>query len=171
MTEDGDTPNKYGGKDRNAKGQFFRTLHKAERDAECARLYSEGGWTFRALAEHLGYSDHSAAIRGYQRAIREAVRDAGEQALRVTIDRLEYLWEKAVEVLEKDHVVVSHGKVIEDVAGRPLIDSGPTLAAIREARATLERLSRIAGLEQPTKLDLSGGVTYQVVGVDPEDLT
>lgn len=174
MTTD-DTPNDNA-PIRNGKGQYVRTLENAERDAKCARLYSSGDWTFQAIADHLGYHDKSCAIRGYQRAVREAVQGAGEAALRINIDRLEYLYEKAVEILETDHVVVSHGKVVtmlDPASGeeKPLIDSGPKLAAIREARSSMESFRRLTGLDQPSKLNLSGGVKYEVVGVDPEELT
>ncbi|WP_435279165.1 hypothetical protein [Streptomyces sp. 1222.5] len=169
MTTD-DTPNDNT-PIRNGKGQFIRTLDKATRDAECARLYSQGGWTFKALAAHLGYHDHSCAIRGYQRAVREAVQDAGKEALALHLDRMEYLWAKAVEIAEADHVVVSHGKVITDDEGTPLRDHAPVLAAVNAARQCLESVQSLTGMKQPAKVQLSGGVTYQVVGVDAEDLT
>jgi hypothetical protein len=164
MTHPTDTPDA-----RDGRGRYIRTLETAQQDAEVARLYTDGSHTFQQIADQLGISKW-AAIRSYQRAIREVVQGAGEEALKVQVDRLEYLFAQTIEVLETDHVVVSHGRVVKDDEGNPLIDSGPKLAAIREARANLESFRKLTGLDQPAKVQHSGGVTYELVGVDPEEL-
>lgn len=155
---------------RNSKGRYVRTLETAARDAQAAELYAQG-LTYRQIAAELGYESHTSVVGACQRAVRDVVKSAGEQVLKVHIDRLEYLFAKAVEIAETDHVVVSHGRVVTDTDGQPLKDPGPTLAAIREARASLESFRKLTGLDQPTKVNLSGGVRYEVVGIDPEDLT
>lgn len=161
--------------ERDGKGRYIRTIEAAEQDAEIARLYAEGSHSFQEIADQLGISKW-AAIRGYRRAVREVVQAAGKEALSVQIDRMEYLFAKAVEVLESDHVVVSHGKVItmaDPATGeeKPLKDHAPALAAIREARQCLEAFQSLTGMKQPTKIEHSGGVKYEVVGVNPDDLT
>lgn len=161
--------------DRDGKGRYIRTIEAAQQDAEVARLYAEGGRSFQEIGDQLGISKW-AAIRAYRRAVRGVIQEAGEEALKVQIDRMEYLFAKAVEVLESDHVVVSHGKVItmeDPETGReiPLKDHAPALAAIREARQCLESFQSLTGMKQPTKIEHSGGVKYEVVGVDPADLT
>jgi hypothetical protein len=157
-------------KGRDGKGRYTRSLETAERDAQAARLHAQG-WTYQAIADHLHLGHKSSAIRAVQRAVREAVQGPGEEVLKLHINRLEYLYEKAVEILEGDHVLVSHGRIVTDEAGNTFQDTAPKLAAIREARASLESFRKLTGLDQPSKVNLSGGVTYEVVGVDPEDLT
>lgn len=159
---------------RDGKGRYQRTLENAQRDAQAAELYSQGH-TYQEIATQLEITKW-AAIRAVQRAVRAVVQGPGEEVLKLHIDRLEYLYSAALDILETDHVVVSHGKVItmpdpETGEEKPLIDSGPKLAAIREARASLESFRRLTGLDQPSKVNLSGGVKYEVVGIDPEDLT
>jgi hypothetical protein len=169
------TPPARPDRSRDGRGQYIRTPETAQRDAQAANLRAEGR-TFQAIANELGYSDKTNARQGVRRALREIVQGPAEKLLALHMERLETLFEEAVEVSERDHVVVSHGKVImmvdpETGEEKPLIDSGPKLAALREARATLESFRKLTGLDQPTKVNVSGGVRYEVVGVDPEDLT
>ena len=165
----------HGGHTRDGAGRFTHNYTTAQRDARAAELRDEG-WTLQAIADHLGYHDKSHARQGIRRALREVVRGPAEQLLQSHVARLETLYEAALDVLHADHVVVSHGKVItmldpETQTEKPLKDHGPTLAAIREARQTLDAFWSLTGMKQPTKVAVSGGVRYEVVGVDPTDLT
>ncbi len=155
-------------KARTAKGKYCRTLAGAERDAEAARLF-DSGLNYREIGERLGI-DRSSALRAVQRAIRAVVQDAGEAVIRTQVNRLEYLYEKAVEIAETDHIVVSHGRIIYGDDGQPLRDHGPVLAALREARAGIESLNRMLGLNKPDKVEHSGAVKYELVGVEPTDV-
>ncbi|TXJ78619.1 helix-turn-helix domain-containing protein [Streptomyces lavendulae] len=136
---------------RNGKGQFSRTVEGAARDAEAARLHAQG-WTYQAIARELGI-DKSSAIRAVQRAVREVVQGPAEEVLRLHTSRLEYAYAKAVEIAEADHIMVSHGKIVCDADGIPLRDHAPVLAALREARQTLESFRTMMGLNQPVKVD------------------
>lgn len=158
---------------RSGRGQYVRTPETAARDARAAELRAQG-WTFRAIAAELGFASGSRAQDASRRALRDIVQGPAEKLLAVHMERLETLYEAAMEVLEADHVVVSHGKIItmpdEDGEEKPLKDHGPKLAAIREARSTLDSFWTLTGMKKPAKVEHSGGVKYEVVGVDPEDL-
>lgn len=154
---------------RNGKGRYIRTPEKAAEDAAIAEYWSQGGLTYKEVGAHFGISKW-AVISAIRRAVREVVQEAGEAALRVHTDRMEYLFAKAVDVLESDHVMVSHGQVVRGDDGQPLSDHAPVLAAIREARQCLESFQSLTGMKKPTKIEHSGGVKYEVVGVDPQDL-
>jgi hypothetical protein len=163
------------GRARDSLNRFVRTPANAARDARAAELRAEG-WTLQAIADELGYYDKSVARKAIRGALREIVRGPAEKLLTLHVERLETLYEAALEVLEAEHVMVSHGKVVtmadpETGMEKPLTDNGPKLAAIREARATMESFRKLMGLDQPAKVALSGGVRYEVVGVDPADLT
>ncbi|WP_225825608.1 hypothetical protein [Streptomyces naphthomycinicus] len=160
MADDGSTD-----KSRDGKGRYIRTIENAERDAEAARLYAAGGWTYQAIADHLGYADRGGAVRGVQRAVRQVVQGPAEQVLQLYTSRLEWAYMKAVEIAETDHVVVSHGKVITDETGNPLRDHAPVLAALREARQTLESFRTMMGLNQPLRVDAT---VHQVTQQDLE---
>jgi hypothetical protein len=165
-------PNQRG---RTENGRYIRTPEQAQRDAQAADLRADGH-TLQHIADTLGYSDRSAARRGIQRALRDIVQGPAERLLALHMDRLELLYAAATDILERDHPVVSHGKVVtmpdpETGEEKPLIDDGPKLAAIREARSTLDAFWSLTGMKQPAKVQVSGGVRYEVVGVDPADLT
>jgi hypothetical protein len=155
---------------RSGAGQYIRTPETAKRDAEAADLRAQG-WTFERIAEELGYCDKSTARLAVRRALSDIVRGPAEKLLAIHMERLETLYEAALEVLEADHVVVSHGQIIKGEDGQPLKDDGPKLAAIREARSTLDAFWNLAGMKKPAKVEHSGGVKYEVVGIDPADLT
>jgi len=148
---------------RSGKGQFDRDPAVVARDAECARLRSRS-MSYRQIAEALGISV-SMAYEGVRRALAGLVAEPAEAVLEMELRKLDRLERAALRVLEADHEVVYQG-------GRTGIrDDGPRLAAV----ATLQRLSesrrKLLGLDQPARVDLSGGVTYEVVGIDPKDLT
>lgn len=155
---------------RDGHGQYIRIPETAARDAKAAELRAQG-WTFQQIAEELGYCDRSTARLAIRRALTDIVKGPAEKLLAIHMERLETLYEAALEVLEADHVVVSHGRIVTGEDGQPLKDNGPKLAAIREARASLESFRKLTGLDQPAKVNVSGGVKYEVVGVDPTDLT
>lgn len=135
----------------NYNGRYVRTLDTIKRDAEAARLYGQG-FSYREVGEQLGISKR-AAISAVQRAAREILKGPAHEVLALHTSRLEWAYGKAVEIAEAEHLVVSHGKVICDADGNPLRDHGPILAALREARATLESFRALMGLNQPVKID------------------
>lgn len=160
---------------RDGRGNYVRTPETAARDARACELRAQG-WTLKRIADELGFSHHTSVRDACRRAIRDIVQGPAEQLLAVHTERLETLYEAALEVLEADHVVVSHGKVItmadpETGEEKPLKDHAPKLAAIREARSTLESFRKLVGLDAEQKINVSGGVRYEVVGINPEDLT
>jgi hypothetical protein len=136
---------------RDGTGRYHRTLEGAERDRRAAELFDQG-WTYQRIADELGI-DKSTAIRAVQRAVRAVVKDAGESVVKTMIGRLEYAYLKAIEIAETEHVLVSHGKVIVGQDGVPLRDHAPVLAALREARQTIESFCRMTGVGQPLKID------------------
>lgn len=154
---------------RDPHGHYVRTPEKAASDARAAELRAEG-WTYQQIGDELGI-DKTNARRACRRALREIVQGPAEKLLAMHMERLETLYEAALDVLEADHPLVSHGRVITDDTGQPLKDDGPKLAAIREARATMESFRRLVGLDAEQKINVSGGVRYEVVGITGEDLT
>lgn len=140
-----------GHKGRNGGGQFTKSLEGAQRDALAARMHADGD-SYNEIAAELGIHK-SQAIRAVQRAVRAVVKGPAEEVLKLHTGRLEYAYTKAIEIAEADHVMVSHGKIICDENGNPLRDHAPILAALREARATLESFRRMMGLDQPVKVD------------------
>jgi len=127
-----------------------RTIETAEKDARAARLRSRG-LTYDAIAKELKYSNRSAARKAVQRALASVPREAAEELLALEVAKLHALDAEAWKVLEKCHVVVSDGRIVKDDDGDPLLDSMPVLRAIDTLRRNSERLSKLLGLDAPTR--------------------
>jgi hypothetical protein len=81
---------------------------------------------------------------------------AGAELIASEAAQLDDLFVSAMEVLERDHVVVSHGKVVTDTDGTPLLDDGPKLAAIREMRAIRESYRKLLGVDAARRSPSTG---------------
>jgi hypothetical protein len=138
-------------------------------DIEAARLRGKR-LTYRQIGEIMGCS-HQTAWDRVQRAYKAARADATDTARGLERDRLEGLWQRAEVIAEKEHYVTAHGKVVtHPETGEPLIDPMPVLAAYKEMRAIAESFRKLEGLDQPTKVEQTGTVKYEVVGIDVADL-
>jgi hypothetical protein len=104
-----------------------------------------------------------------QRALSEIVAEPAAAAVAFELERLDHLYQAALAVLEAQHITVSNGRVIE-LDGVPLPDDGPVLQAIDRLVRISESRRKLLGLDQPVKAQVSGGLTYEVVGVDMEQL-
>ncbi|WP_329163934.1 hypothetical protein OHB49_28890 [Streptomyces sp. NBC_01717] len=135
-------------------GQFVRSLTTAQRDAEAARLRSNG-WTYPRIAAKLGFNHKADAYNAVKRVLDETVREAGDDLRALELDRLDGMYAAAMEVLEREHVTVSNGRVVSLDDGTPLPDDGPVLQAIDRLLRIQERRARLLGLDAPVKRDLT----------------
>lgn len=154
---------------RGSNGRFVRNVDTALRDAQAVELKAEGK-TFAEIATALGYADKGHAWRGVQRALDAVTREPAERLIQVESEQLDLLYATALEILAHDQAIVSHGLVVYGDDGSPLVDDGPKLSAIREARQIRESYRKLHGLDAEKKVQLSGGIKYEVVGVSAEDL-
>lgn len=154
---------------RDGNHKFEYTLSAAERDAEAARLRAQG-MSYKDIATQLGYYDRSHVWRQLQLAKKRVLKDAVEDLIAVEMQQLDALYVAAEEILDRQHVTVSQGRVVKDDDGNPIPDEGPRIAAIREMRMLRESFRRLYGLDAEKKVNISGGVRYEIVGVDSEDL-
>ncbi|MFI6530504.1 hypothetical protein [Streptomyces uncialis] len=147
----------------------------AERDARAAELLAQR-LTYQQIADELGYSSKGDAWRAVHRARADVARPAVTKLIQAESEELDDLYAMALEVIEANHVVVSHGKVVtmkdpETGEEKPLKDSGPKLQAIQTALRVRESYRKLHGLDAEQKVSLSGSVRYEVIGVDAADLT
>src|SRR5690606_25680788 len=147
-------------------GRYERTLASAERDAQAARLRAQH-WTYQQIADELGYPNRSVAYRAVQRALKDAIREPGEELLALELERLDRLARAAEEVLEAHHVKVAGGEIVYDEAGQPLEDIKPVLEAFDRLREARERSARLLGVDAPVTPQITRKVaTCRVEGVD-----
>ena len=156
---------------RAGNGKFIRTAAAMKRDHEAAAFRGQG-WSFQRIAGELGYASKGKAHEGVMRAYAEIPSEASEHAKALDLERIDRLIEKAWEIMLRDHVTVSQGRVVgrvigveRDESGAPLhdgdgkpvliyediLDDGPALAAIREIRGLLERRAKITGYDAPVR--------------------
>jgi hypothetical protein len=142
---------------RTRMGKWAKSLESAERDAEAARLWGRG-WTYEAISDHLGYGDKANALRAVRSALKAVQAEGVNEARTAQLALIGELKRHALDVLETDHVMVSHGKVIKDDDGNPLLDDGPRLAAIGKLETLIAREAALLGTPMPTrsKLEIGG---------------
>lgn len=83
-------------------------------------------------------------------------------------DRISALYAETMAIMRAHHPMVSiqRGEIIPGVE-----DAGPRLAAIGLALKIHERVAKTYGTDAATKVETSGNVRYEVVGVDTDKLT
>ncbi len=136
------------------KGRFTRTLATAEREAEAARLRSRG-WSYQRIANELGWANKGDAHHAVQKVLRDTVQEAGDDLRALELTRLDALYVAATEVLEREHITVSNGRIVSRDDGTPILDDAPVLQAIDRLLKIQERRSRLLGLDAPVKKDVS----------------
>lgn len=166
---------------RAGNGAFVATIETAERQAKAAQLRSRG-WPYRKIADELGINVHQAHddVKAAMRAIVEKpaqdVRAYELARLDSELDRLNAMEESVQRVLERKHFTVSNGRIIY-LGDEALEDDGPVLAAVdrlirieESRRKNGESRRKLLGLDEPVKTQISGGVTFELVGVDLDKL-
>jgi hypothetical protein len=141
---------------RTTQGRLTRSTVEVDHDADAARLRGEG-LSYAAIGRHLGISK-STAFERVQSAWRATLTEPAEQARAVELARLEDAHDAALAVLLREHLTVSHGKVItvKDEEGNdvPLIDDAPVLQAVDRIRALSESRRKLLGLDAPARLSI-----------------
>ncbi|MEV3857737.1 hypothetical protein AB0J38_25855 [Streptomyces sp. NPDC050095] len=171
--DEGPAPDTSKNRQRNGRGAFERSMDTVRRDARAAELRAQG-LTYAQIGEQLG-TDKGTAWRAVQNAKADVARPAVEALIAAESGQLDDLYVMALEIIERNHVTVSHGKVVTmaDESGKevPLLDDGPRLQAIQTALRVRESYRKLHGLDAEQKVNVSGAVRYEVVGVDAADLT
>ncbi len=129
----------------------YTNAHFAEEQRICYELYL-AGHSLREIAE-ITHLSKSTVARRLECEIRETVDPLREQYKRVHHDRLERLFNRAVEIMRTPHPLVSDGRIVRGADGQPLEDHGVTLAAIGRAESLVGRMMRLDGTEGALKVD------------------
>lgn len=145
MTTNRDNPS------RDNNGRFHRTADSAQRDAQACAMRARNH-TYQEISDALGYGDRANAYRAVQQALAAIPAEAVEELRRLHMARLDYLATQALAVLERDHLTISQGgKIVTDDEGRPILDDGPTLAALDRLLRIQERQAKLMGLDAPSR--------------------
>ncbi len=152
--------------DRGNNGRYTRGVTAARRDARAAELRTRG-LSYQQIADQLGYTSRANAYRAVARALAEIVAEPAAELRALELARLDAMARAARAVLEGEHWVVSHGRVVEH-DGRPLVDDAPVLHAIDRLLAIQTRRARLLGLDAPAKVRV---ITEDLLDREIERLT
>lgn len=148
--------------DRDGRGRYTRTLQVATQDARAAELRAQH-WTYQQIADELGI-EKSGAIRAVRRAIRDACIAPGRELIDLEVQRLEAMYDKVLDILERDTPLVSHGRIITDDTGKPLVDDEMKLKAIDRALRTRESFRKLLGLDAPSRVSVEAEQLGREIG-------
>ncbi|WP_214103223.1 hypothetical protein [Acrocarpospora catenulata] len=138
---------------RGGGGRYDRDPEVAKRDARACELRAQNR-SYAEIAAELGISK-TAAYESVQRALAETVREPAGELRQLELMRLDELAQKAREVMNATHYVVSQGKVVRLTrAGAPLEDDAPALQAIDRLLRIQERRARLLGLDMPQRVSI-----------------
>ncbi|MFE2346475.1 hypothetical protein [Kitasatospora cineracea] len=175
---------------RGGDGRYLRTLEGAERQARAAELRSQG-LSYRKIAAAMADEGSASALYNVKTAfddVRTAmaavVQESAEAAVQFELDRLDAelvrlnsLYGEVEAAMGREHATVSQGKVVTTDDGATVPDDEFLLKCVdrltridEQRRRNGESRRRLLGLDQPAKSQVSGGLTYEVVGIDPETL-
>jgi hypothetical protein len=159
-------------------GKPAADLALAEQDAKIIELKRQD-LTFQQIAEELGIS-RAAAHRGFHRGLPRVTEPAAIAYRADHLARLELMREVVMGILGTRHVSISNGEVVREITGQddegkpvygePYEDDSVVLAAAATLLKIDERESKLLGLDSAKKVDMSGSITYEIVGIDPADL-
>lgn len=159
---------KGAGLTRGPDGTYTRSSETAERDAYACTL-RERGLSYRAIAEQMGYHNHSGARFAVERALKAIVQEPAEDLRTLELARLDRMWQACVKVLETTHYTVSEGRLVwigPEGEARPLEDDGPVLAAIDRMLKIQDRRAKLLGLDAPVKVNANLTAAPPVPEVD-----
>lgn len=160
-------PQHPGGPTHGPNGDFIATVETAERDAEAARLRSRG-LSYRAIAAQQGVDVHTAHDRVH-RALAAIRAEGAAEARTLELERLDLAQAAVMQALEAKHFTVNQGRVIY-LGEDPMPDYGPVLAAVDRLVKISESRRKLLGLDAEQKVSVSGGVTYEIIGIAEGDL-
>jgi hypothetical protein len=154
---------------RGGTGRFRRTVESAARDMRAAELHGQG-WTHQRIADELGFAHRGKATEAIQRAFASIPTEGAEMAKRIDLERIDQLIEKNWEVLERQHVTVSQGRVVRrftgverhadgieklDADGKPIpvfedvLDDGAVATSSTVILRLLKRRAEMYGYDEP----------------------
>ncbi len=97
-----------------------------------------------------------------------------EELIAASLDQLEFLREKVLEMVKMKGAPVTAGQlgeIVRDEDGEIVRDYSLRTRAIAEAHRLNQTFAKRLGLDAPTESVVKASVQYEVVGLDPEALT
>jgi hypothetical protein len=137
-------------KARGGNGRALRTVAMIEQDKKAAELRSRS-WTYQRIADEFGI-DVSNAYRSVMRGLSEEMTPTEDQieAKKLELAKLDRIESYLLGVMEREHIRVDHGKVIE-IDGAAMLDDGPGVQAALGLLRVMARRTKYRGFDEPSK--------------------
>lgn len=126
-------------------------VESREREGNALRLRREG-LDYEEIAAQVGWESEAGARHAVQRALRRHHEPDVEAFRQIEGQRLSSYMTGLLRELERDHYVVSHGRVVYDRNGEPVPDTMAVVAIYRELRQLSAEYSRLMGLHAPSRV-------------------
>lgn len=123
------------------------------RDREAVRLAALG-WAPDDIADRLGLASPAAAIAGIRRALTELVRFARDEDRALEARSLKEIERRLWMLLDEKHVLVSHGRIIQDGEGIALDDKRFILETLDRITNVKAQYYKLMGLNAPTRTEV-----------------
>lgn len=134
----------------------FTNVGRAEEQRICYELRLRG-LSIRAIAEETGLSVGTVFNR-IDCEITETLDPLRAKLRELEVERLDRMQLTVLNILDRDHYVVSDGRVVTRVDAEtdekvPVADPGPVFQAIDRLLKIQERRAKLLGLDAPTKVE------------------
>lgn len=138
------------------------------RNGEVWHRYAVRGQTQERIADDLGISQPrvSQILAEVRASIPEPDR---QQLIASSLELINFVKDQAMEIVDLAGAPVFVGKdgsIAYDEDGSVVRDYSGRLAALKMAMAADDVMAKRLGLDAATKTEVSGGVRYEIVGVD-----
>jgi len=128
-----------------------RTPAKMKQDAAFAKLYFEERISMAEIAARFDVSAATVST-GIQRALKDVAHTLDVASLRDgELEELQRAAQLALAVIAQDHYTVSHGRVVRDADGVPIIDVEQKLRGLDRLLRIQERRAKLMGLDAPVE--------------------
>lgn len=137
---------------RDGKGKWRKGIESYERDAEACRMYVAGK-TYQQIADELGYGGRSNAQRAVQKILMETVRQPADEVRALLRARNEEIYMMAREIIQKEQYAHSHGEIIYNPDGTPMVEQEVKLKAMDRMQRALSELAKLCGAHAAVKFE------------------
>ena len=127
---------------RNRRGEFKRRPDAVQRRRAAAEELANGV-PFGKVAETYYRGNRGNLYRAMQDHHAETAGGSGRLYREIALDKLAGLEATLREIMTREHLVVSQGRVVEDQHGNPLRDDEPVMRAIEQIRKLIETQAKL----------------------------
>lgn len=137
---------------RGGDGRWRKGVESLERDAEACRMYVAGK-TYLEISDALGYGGKGNAHKAVQRVLMETAKQPADEVRALLRARNEEIYMLARKIAEETQYAHSHGEIIYNPDGTPMIEREVKLKAMDRMQRALSELAKLAGAHAAVKFE------------------